>query len=62
MKLNLGDTLVSADLWLWTCEWSASEDYGQTADIVRRIQAARSELAEARRLYEAAHVAALVAA
>jgi hypothetical protein len=59
MKINLGQTINGADCLLWTCEWAAADE--DTA-IVLHIQAARAELAEARRLYEAAQVAELVAA
>jgi hypothetical protein len=62
MKLDLSRTINGADCLVWTCEWTAAAEYGADAKIVKHIQAARAELAEARKLYEAAQVAELVAA
>jgi hypothetical protein len=62
MKLDLGTSINGADCLVWACEWTAADEYGADAAIVKHIQAARAELAEARRLYDMAQVAELVTA
>jgi hypothetical protein len=62
MKLDLGRTIDGADYLARSCEYVAADEYGADAAIVKHIQAARAELAEARRLYDMAQVAELVTA
>lgn len=48
MRLDLDEMLGAADKFLFTAHWVAVDERGPDAEIVRRIERLRNELAEAR--------------